>query len=603
MPTPPNSPPPIAAPPSSSGSNSGSEWFGARTKLAARRSARFAKVWGLTFGALTLFALLIPVMSGDPTAPRRAANGQLAADTLRSAQRLREALGAVAAAESSLVVARSDSVAPRRDVPDGIPALVAPEMMRPVTSAVTELGARIARARRERSVVAWLAVAEHPAVNGPRMRALADSLRAYDGRRAALATAGTGAMAEITQRIDRAGNTIVAIADNRRRELEASGVAAVPVPRAPVASTTAAAPERPAARAERASGPDTTTLRAALEGARQSLVRAQQAHDSLTTALSLLEATNSDRDSGPSLLSVSPAIALASLLVLGMLVRFATALRGEMRRPTLADSREAVRCARVPVLATVRAPMLEGPARFHPSGIDPFRMLYLGLTATGTRVRTAIVTGADPVVVAATGARLAIAAAADHRQTLVVDLDPANIPLSRTFRERAEPGTTDVLARAFAWREVARPVGSSDGLLITLLPAGTERQDLATGSALEELMEGFARLRASYELTIVVAPPEQVAFALTLIEASPVILTAIVGETRLADLVQEAEQLLSAHHRVQGLVLWDAPQPELLSRAELAALLSKRKGRTPGGSFEAVQRAISPHLRDITKPS
>jgi hypothetical protein len=45
--------------------------------------------------------------------------------------------------------------------------------------------------------------------------------------------------------------------------------------------------------------------------------------------------------------------------------------------------------------------------------------------------------------------------------------------------------------------------------------------------------------------------------------------------------------------RVHGTVLWDAPPPELPSRAELAALLSKQKNRTPGGSFAAVKKAIS----------
>jgi Mrp family chromosome partitioning ATPase len=286
---------------------------------------------------------------------------------------------------------------------------------------------------------------------------------------------------------------------------------------------------------------------------------------------------------------------MASVLILGLLVRFATALSREIKAPTLADASEAERLTRAPVLATVRNAMLEGPARFHPSGIDPFRILYLSLTATGTRVRTAIVTGSDPIIAAATGARLAIAAAADHRQTLVVDLDAMHIPLSRTFRERAEPGTSDVLARAFTWREVARPVGSSDGLLITLLPAGTERNDAVVGEAWDTLLESFARLRGAYELTIVVAPPEQLALAKTLVEAAPVILTTVAGETSLAALEREVADIRSANHRLQGLVIWDAPRPELPSRAELAALVSKRKGRTPGGSFEAVQRAIRPN--------
>ena len=347
--------------------------------------------------------------------------------------------------------------------------------------------------------------------------------------------------------------------------------------------------------------PDTVALRATLASARDAAVAARRTHDSLTAAARTLEVAGPSPDRGLTLAAASPAIAMATFLVIGLLLRFATALSREMNAPTLADATEAARYARAPVLTTVREAMLEGPARFHPSGIDPFRILYLGLTATGTRVRTAIVTGADPVIAAATGARLAIAAAADHRQTLVVDLDAVNIPLSRTFRERAEPGTTDALAHAFTWREVARPVGSSDGLPITLLPAGTERQDLSSGAEQQELMEQFMRLRATYELTIVVAPQDRIALAATLVEAGPVILTAVAGVTLLSDLEREVAAIRTGSHRLQGVVLWDAPRPELPSRAELAAMLSKRKGRTPGGSFEAVQRAISPNKSDTKK--
>lgn len=568
---------------------SGNARLGARAMLAARRSARFAKLWGGSFGLLTLLALLVPVLSRDPETASRAANGLLAADTLRSAQRLREALAAEESADSVLAVALEIRVATAVPVPaTRLPA---------VSPATVELVARIERARRERSTAAMVAVTEHPAVSaGPRMRALADSLRAYDARTRTDAAIGPAQRAAIQERIARTSNTILAIAQNRRTELEAAGVVAVPAAPASLRSAVVAQRVVPSARVS-----DTAALRAVLVSAREAVVAVRRTRDSLTAAARTLDVADTSRERGLSLAAASPAIAMATLLVVGLLLRFATALSREMNAPTLADATEAERYARAPVLTTVREAMLEGPARFHPSGIDPFRILYLGLTATGTRVRTAIVTGADPVIAAATGARLAIAAAADHRQTLIVDLDAVNIPLSRTFRERAEPGTNDALAHAFTWREVARPVGSSDGLPITLLPAGTERQDLSSGAEQRELMEQFMRLRASYELTIVVAPPDRIALAATLVEAGPVILTAVAGETLLADLEREVAAIRSSSHRIQGVVLWDAPRPELPSRAELAAMLSKRKGRTPGGSFEAVQRAISPNRSDIKK--
>jgi hypothetical protein len=226
--------------------------------------------------------------------------------------------------------------------------------------------------------------------------------------------------------------------------------------------------------------------------------------------------------------------------------------------------------------------------------VDPFRMLYLGLTSTGTRARTTIVTGRDPTIVAAVAARLAVSAAADHRTTLVMDVDPVSIALSRTFRERAEPGLTDALAGAFTWREVARPVGSSDGLSITIVPAGTERDDLPTGDALAAAREDLTRFRSPFEFTILVVPLDRLELARALVEASPLVLSASVGATAVDRFTKDGAALkASGEQRVHGTVLWDAPPPELPSRAELAALLSKQKNRTPGGSFAAVKKAIS----------
>ncbi len=606
MPTPPSETPPPAELPQTRGN----VWLAARASLAARRSAPFAKVWSITFGALTLLAFLVPLLGRDPAAADRAANGQLAADTLRSAQRVRDALSAVAVADSLHLDARAQLTAPRA-APTPLARAAAPAAPvstadRTFSRALAQLSASIERAKRERTVAAWVALSEDPSLNrGPRVRSLMDSLRSFDARASALTTGAesTAQRDELQQRAGRAGRTIVAIAENRRSELAAAdsisvrSLVGVPV----VLAEPAPRPVAGSSFTERA--PDTTTSLSALRVAQESLADARRAHDSLTAVLVAQTTASVPRDRGPTLARASLAIAMAALLLLGLLVRFATAMSREMNAPTLADAGEAERVARAPVLTTVRAAMLDGPARFHPSGIDPFRILYLGLTATGTRVRTAIVTGADPVIVAATGARLAIAAAADHRQTLVVDLDVANIPLSRTFRERAEPGMSDALARAFTWREVARPVGSSDGLTITLLPAGTERDDLASGAELEELLESFVRLRSGYELTIIVTPPERIALAAQLVEAGPVILTVAAGETALADLEREVRQVRAADRRLQGMVLWDAPRPELPSRAELAATLSRRKGRTPGGSFEAVQRAISPHKSGSNKPS
>ena len=562
----------------------GSEWFVARATLALRRSGRFARGWTLSVGGIALIALLIPFASGDPNAAEKSRLERQAADTLQSAQRLRRAEAAMAVAESTLVAARAQQEPPRR-------AVVTPRPTPPVTRATdpnaTSLDLAIQEARRLRTVASWMTVAEHPAVeSGPRMRGLAASLTALSLRRDALVSGPERdqRVADLTQRIGRVGYTILAIADNRRSELMAAGVelAVSPVPGAQAPIVTA---ENAIAR------PDTAALLAARTVARDTLAASRGRHDSLV--LAVRSAGTALAGHGRSRIALaSPAIVLALVLLVGLLARVASALSQEMNAPTLAHAHEAERVSGAPVLATVRDAMLDGPARFRPSGVDPFRMLYLSLTATGTRARTAIVTGSDPLIAAATGARLAIAAAADHRTTLIVDLDPAGIGLARVFRERAEPGLTDALAGGFKWRELARPVGSSDGLPITLLPAGTERDDLPSGDAFVEVRDEFSKFRAGYELTIFVTPREQLELAAALLGSSPLILTALAGVTLVARFAEESESIRSAGLRLQGTVLWDAPKPNVPSRAELAALLSKRKGRTPGGSFEAVNKAI-----------
>jgi len=558
----------------------------ARATLAWRRARGFAVRWTLGVGALAIAALIPPFIAGDSGAPDAAVLERLAADTLRSARSLRLAEGAVASAESLLVSARGTlaRVAPGREVPSARVATTTPDAV------LAELMRRVDAARRLRTTEALLDLTAHSTVSGgPRMRALADSLRALDAERAAdPAAPPVLARAPLVARI---GNAIIAIGANRVRLMqEAAG------------ATTASAPVSPSSAPPATPAVDTTAFVASLTAARDTLALVRRTHDSLTAALRSRDGATTRAAPRSVLARLLPALSVLAVLLVGLALRLVTALRSEMHAPTLADAAEAERLTGLRTLTTVRDALLDGPARFKPSGVDPFRMLYLSLTATGTRARTAVVVGSDPEISAATGARLAIAAAADHRNTLIVDLDASRIALSRTFRERAEPGLSDVLARAFTWREVARPVGSSDGLPITLLPAGTERESPERGAEFDALMTEFERFRGQFELTLAVTPLSEIDLAIAMVAGSPILLTAVAGETSLDSLIAIAAAERAAGRKLAGLVIWDAPRPVLPTRAELVAQLSKRKGRTPGGSFEAVRRAIDPEHRGTNKP-
>lgn len=550
--------------------------------------SRFTRLWSIILVPLIAGGLLIPLAAGDPGVSDRGERERLAADTLRSGQRLRAAERNVTLAESLHTEARSaGALAPRIAAPT--PRRLTPAVQAPVGDpAVDALAALILEARRLRTPAAWLAVAANPLVNGgPRMRALADSLETLARERESLPSgpARDQQAAPLTAAISRVGYTMLAIAENRRVTLAAEQGAGDTAPE-PVSATEQ--PPPPAARA--AATADTTETSQRLADARDTLLVVQRAHEGALAAA--LPSTSVGSSAGPSTLATfSPALGLVALFIGGLAVRFGLALSRESKIPTIANATEAERAIGASVLATVRDAPLDGPARFRPSGVDPFRMLYLGLTATGTRARTMIVTGGDAEIVAAVGARLAISAAADHRATLVVDIDPIGIALARSFRERAEPGLTDALAGAFKWREVARPVGSSDGLPITMMPAGTER-DLPAGAEFSERREELAKFRSSFEFTILVAPARSLELAISLVEPSPLVLCAAVGETTLEAFSAESSALRRDGRRLHGVVLWDAPRPKLPTRAELAAMLATRKGRTPGGSFAAVQKAI-----------
>src|SRR5262245_49043943 len=102
----------------------GREWFEARVALARTRSGRFNKRWAIVVGTLTLIAAIVPLASGDPRGADRSRLARMAADTLRSAQRVRRADAARANAESLLATAlRRPAVARAAEPPPPRPVV------------------------------------------------------------------------------------------------------------------------------------------------------------------------------------------------------------------------------------------------------------------------------------------------------------------------------------------------------------------------------------------------------------------------------------------------------------------------------------------------
>ncbi|WKW10818.1 hypothetical protein Strain138_000050 [Pseudogemmatithrix spongiicola] len=522
-------------------------WFGARLSLALRRTRRFRRWWLSVGGTVTVIALLLPVATRTPDSALAETASRAVADSVRSAVRLQRAVQRAAVADS--LVTAAESVLAAASVPRAAPPRRAPS--------AASLAAAIARAQDGRAREAVLALAAHPAlVAGPRMRATADSLRNARDPGDAYRLSGT----------------ILAMAEYRLRSLSPDDEPSVAPPSVTVTA-----------------GVDTAAAHAILRAERDTLDAARRQHEAARAAA--IEATQAADAARSTVPLVSPGLAMLVLVLLGLVVRVAVTLMRELREPTLAHPLEAERAVGAPALSWVRDALPEGPLRFRPTGVDPFRVLYLHLTSTGTRARAVIVTGDDAPVVAAVAARLAIAAAADHRTTLVAEWDTEQVALARIFRDHPEPGVSDAMAGAFAWREVARNVGSSDGLSIAMLPAGTTQAPVTDEQRAAALAE-FQQFRAAFEFSIVAVSLADLAHGRALAPDAPVVLAASIGVTPVDALQRSAELVERASAPLHSLVLWDAPRPPLPSRAELAAWLSKRKGRTPGGSFKAVQEAI-----------
>jgi hypothetical protein len=124
-----------------------------------------------------------------------------------------------------------------------------------------------------------------------------------------------------------------------------------------------------------------------------------------------------------------------------------------------------------------------------------------------------------------------------------------------------------------------------------MLPAGTT-QGPVTPERRAQALEEFQRFRAGFEFSIVAVSLADLAHGRALVPDAPVVIAATIGVTPVQTLERNASIAETDAAPLHSLVLWDAPRPILPSRAELAAWLSKRKGRTPGGSFKAVQEAI-----------
>ena len=532
------------------------EWLGTRAALAGQRSGRFA------IGTVATFVVVLIVLF---FVPRRGAGTREAAapvqpvDIAPLLQRADSAHLAAARADSqySATIQASEYLGVE---PAGLTPLQRTKRDSLLFLA-SELDTLIARAANAPLPASYRSLAAARALHGDsRTARLTDSLDALEKRREALAPANSAGLpyADLTASVNDVGAAIRAAAVRRRAGLARS-----------MSELEGATP--------RGAAIDTAAPRI-LRDSLRALARAGDA------AVAAARRSNADADKAAVTAKeketrrVPPVAMLFAAMVLAMIAGFAFNLSAEIRRPTLGSPREAERVARAPVLAVAR----DGERVPRIGGIDPFRMLYLGLTATGTRTRTVVVTGEHRAVVATVAGRLALAAAADERATLAVDADAEGSSVAGYYGERPEPGFSDALAGVRLWREVTRPIGASDGLSIDVTPGGairTEERDRATQ---ESAREEFARFRSEYDFCVIVAPSDaSLTLACSLVDKPVTVLCAEFARTTLATLREAADRVRESGAVLHGVAVWDAELPQLPPRSELMTKTPAARVRRP----------------------
>jgi hypothetical protein len=304
--------------------------------------------------------------------------------------------------------------------------------------------------------------------------------------------------------------------------------------------------------------PDTLAAQAARDRARDAFAEA-------TAALARARAAGPRPGAArPPARSRDPFALLAAAAVLGLVGGFAASLAAELRRPTIADARDAEAVTGARAVAEVDGDRPPMPAGETARALDPYQALALRLAAADDPVRELVITAVDPAVAAVVTARLAAACAIEGAPTLVLDGDPAGALLSRVYRTRADPGFTEVLAGVSVWREVALPVARVQGTDVELVPAGAPRRGVSDEATLAVAREEFSEFAARFAQVLATAPtdPDRGSPAALWLSAR-VVLCARVGATSHTALAAAATRVRLSGWPLWGVILWRGEVPSL----------------------------------------
>jgi len=540
-------------------------WMAARARNALRRVVVFGIVGGVVFIAALIAFVLVP-RNASRKALAVAAQIEAKSDSTPAVAARNRYLAEVTAVDSALDAARRAANPAPAPVIDTFPPAV--RAQRDTLGAeLATLNRLIDRAENAPLPTSYRALAASPEVAAdPRVRILLDSLAGIERDRNAFGAVGTvdPVYLALTSRANAIGRSIQAVADAKRGEIRGKLALIRPTP-APVV--------RPAITA------DTARLLAQRATAQQSYSAAARQVDQISS-----KNTRIDRESARarelSNVGAPPWAMLAAAVVLALAVGFAASFGTELKRPHIADPREAEQVSGARVLTVIRPPevVVERSRRQADVEAPPlidvvsesYRTLYLHIASVEASVPIVTITGDDPGIVATVAANLAASAAYEARSTLLVDVDPTTCSVASVLRIRPDPGLSGIITGSATWPEAIVPTTIGRDRPLDVLPSGTRRSGLPEANVVEEVKKELARMQRRYDFIIIAAPTSYVQRSgSSIIPAPDVILCARIAHTTVGGLKTAVDTLRGADMRIHGLVLWDAEMPQLETREEM----------------------------------
>jgi Mrp family chromosome partitioning ATPase len=548
-------------------------WVSARASNAMRR---LAVLGGIAAGVF-VFAIIAFVL-----VPRRASrSAQAVAATIEAkadsgaAVRVREGYRRKVAAADSLIAA-----ARRVSHPVSLPLDTFPfatiARRESLSVAISKLGALIQRAEETPLASSYRMLASSALVAGePQIPQLLDSLAAVERDRAAYGSIGAidPGYAALSSRASNIGRAITSVAVQKRDRLRAELTAIRPAP----------LPSQP-------SRSFVDTLRYLTDRA-TAITGMQSANAEIAKVRAQNLRVDAQLEHARDLanLGAPPWAMLAAALVLAAALGFAGSLAVELRRPHIADAREAEQVSGERVLTVIgpATTVVERARRQTDVGAPPlidvvseaYRTLYLHIASVGAGLPVVTVTGEEPEIVGTVASNLAASAAYEARSALLVDLDATTCSVAAVLRVAPDPGLAGILSGSATWAEAIKPTTIGRDRPLDVLPSGSKRAGMLEPHVTESAKSEFQRLQKRYDFIIIAAPTSYVQRTETSVIPSPeVLLTARVGHTRLTTLKSAAESLRGTNMKIQGIILWDAPFPHLENKEELVN--ATRRGAT-----------------------